>query len=375
MSYNILGINSSHNGSVCVLRDGEIDFFVEEERFSRNKHEERPVEILEYVASKYKIDEIAVGGLEVLFQLNTGKIYQNYLKLLFKKAPLINLLKSHHLCHAFSSFSSSGFDKALCVVIDGAGSLLYKKENDKLIGVETESVFTFEYPANVEIIYKSYKTFHPNDDESTDSKLMSSNITLGKLYEGITTKLFGNWVYAGKTMGLSSYGKYNSNIPPLIINQRANPEFLAGNTTTNMEKDILQGEARSMVDGGINEKYNYLFEEELRPDISYHLQNEIQEVVGDIIEKYIKKTGLKQVCCSGGYFLNCVSNYYLKKRFPDVDFYFDPTSNDAGIALGAAKLLWHIRKNDTTIRPQKTLYNGPKYTNKEINKKINEYLD
>ena len=75
MSYNILGINSSHNGSVCVLRDGEIDFFVEEERFSRNKHEERPVEILEYVASKYKIDEIAVGGLEVLFQLNTGKIY------------------------------------------------------------------------------------------------------------------------------------------------------------------------------------------------------------------------------------------------------------------------------------------------------------
>ena len=375
MSYNILGINSSHNGSVCVLRDGEIDFFVEEERFSRNKHEERPVEILEYVASKYKIDEIAVGGLEVLFQLNTGKIYQNYLKLLFKKAPLINLLKSHHLCHAFSSFSSSGFDKALCVVIDGAGSLLYKKENDKLIGVETESVFTFEYPANVEIIYKSYKTFHPNDDESTDSQLMSSNITLGKLYEGITTKLFGNWVYAGKTMGLSSYGKYNSNIPPLIINQRANPEFLAGNTTTNMEKDILQGEARSMVDGGINEKYNYLFEEELRPDISYHLQNEIQEVVGDIIEKYIKKTGLKQVCCSGGYFLNCVSNYYLKKRFPDVDFYFDPTSNDAGIALGAAKLLWHIRKNDTTIRPQKTLYNGPKYTNKEINKKINEYLD
>jgi len=375
MSYNILGINSSHNGSVCVLCDGEIDFYVEEERFSRTKYEDKPVEILEYVASKYKIDEIAVGGLEILFQLNTGKLYQNYLKLLFKNVPITNLLKSHHVCHAFSSFSSSGFDKALCIVVDGAGSLLYRKEDEKLIGVETESVFTFEYPTNINTIYKSYKTFHPNDNKNIDGKLMNSNITLGKLYESITTKLFGNWVYAGKTMGLSSYGKYNSNIPPLIIDQRANPEFLAGSTTTNLEKDILAGEARSMVDGGINIKYDYLFEEELRSDISYHLQNEIQEVIGDIIEKYIKETGLKKVCGSGGYFLNCVSNYYLKKRFPNIDFYFDPTSSDAGISLGAAKLLWHVRKNDTTIRPQKTLYNGPKYTNKEIYKKIQEYLD
>jgi predicted NodU family carbamoyl transferase len=36
MSYNILGINTSHNGSVCVLADGEIDFFLEEERLSKN---------------------------------------------------------------------------------------------------------------------------------------------------------------------------------------------------------------------------------------------------------------------------------------------------------------------------------------------------
>jgi len=369
MSYNILGINSSHNGSVCVLRDGKIDFFIEEERFSRNKNEDTPVEILKYVASKYKIDEIAIGGLEILFEDNSSKIYHNYLKLLFKNTPLINLLGSHHLCHAFSSFSSSGFNKALCIVIDGSGSLLYRKEDKKLIGVETESIFTFEYPTNVNTIYKSYKTFNPNDDKSTDSKLMNFNITLGKLYESITTKLFGHWVYAGKTMGLSSYGKYDKNIPSLIINQRANPKFLAGKTTTNIKMDLND------VEGTINTKYDYLFKEELKSNICYHLQNEIQEVVGDIIEKYIKKTGLKKVCGSGGYFLNCVSNYYLKKRFPDVDFYFDPTSNDAGIALGAAKLLWHRRKNDTTIRSQKTLYNGPKYTNKEIYKKIQEYLD
>ena len=177
MSYNILGINSSHNGSVCVLCDGEIDFFVEEERFSRNKHEDTPVEILKYVASKYKIDEIAIGGLEILFEANASKIYQNYLKLLFKNTPLTNLLGSHHLCHAFSSFSSSGFNKALCVVIDGSGSLLYRKEDEKLIGVETESIFTFKYPTNISTIYKSYKTFNPNDDKSTDSKLMNFNIS------------------------------------------------------------------------------------------------------------------------------------------------------------------------------------------------------
>ena len=50
-------------------------------------------------------------------------------------------------------------------------------------------------------------------------------------------------------------------------------------------------------------------------DLVYKVQKESQEVVGNLIEKYINQTQIKNVCCSGGYFLNCVANYYLKKDF------------------------------------------------------------
>ena len=43
MSYNILGVNISHNGSICVLSDGKIDFFIEEERISRKKYDNLPL--------------------------------------------------------------------------------------------------------------------------------------------------------------------------------------------------------------------------------------------------------------------------------------------------------------------------------------------
>ena len=66
MSYNILGINLSHNSSVCVLKDGKIDFFLEEDRFSRQKYDGVPLESIKYVSKRYFINEISISGLSYL---------------------------------------------------------------------------------------------------------------------------------------------------------------------------------------------------------------------------------------------------------------------------------------------------------------------
>ena len=75
----------------------------------------------------------------------------------------------------------------------------------------------------------------------------------------------------------------------------------------------------------------------------------------------VRKTGCKNVCLSGGYFLNCVANYYIIDTLPDdITVYVEPISNDAGTSLGAAKLLWHMSSQDKTIRKLDSLYLGPK---------------
>jgi carbamoyltransferase len=349
MSYNILGINTSHNGSVCVLKDGEIDFFLEEERISKDKTDTFPIEIFKFLPKKYKIDEIAVSGLGHLWKFKELNLYKFTLGLLYPNIPVTyDFLGYHHLCHTLSSFYNSKFEKCLGVVVDGNGSYM---NSSKGLKAETESIFVLDYLNSPTCIYKSNRLLNVNEP-----------LSLTKVYELITESLGFQWDEAGKTMGLSSYGKPNSKIPSLYLNGKGNPLIF---------KNILNTPS-----GVLKEKYQHLLSSEnLSIDLAYKLQQESQQAVGDLIEKGLKETGLKQVCCSGGYFLNCVANYYLTKRFPNIEFYFEPISSDAGVAIGAAKLAWYQKTRDITKRPQKTLYYGPRYTKEQLLEGIKKYLD
>ena len=349
MSYNILGINTSHNGSVCVLKDGKVDFFLEEERITRLKHDNYPLETLKFISQNYKINQISLSGLLNHFDSKYLKLYKSYLKVLFSNIPLYDLLKYHHLCHVTSSFFNSKFNKCLGIVVDGNGSFF---NSSKGTIAETESMYKLSYSNPPINIYKSNRLLNVNEP-----------LNLAKVYECITESLGFKWNEAGKTMGLSSYGKPNSKIPSLYLNDgKGNP--------------LIFSNIPNLTNGFLKEKYRYLTDsKELKIDLAYKVQQESQQAVGDLIEKGLKETGLKQVCCAGGYFLNCVANYYLTKRFPDIEFYFEPISSDAGIAIGAAKLTWMKKTLDKTIRPQKTLYYGPKYTKAQLLEGIQKYLD
>ena len=350
MSYNILGINTSHNGSVCVLVDGKIDFFLEEDRITRMKHDSIPTKLLSYISQKYNIDEVAISGVyDFPFKGIGDEFLVSIISKYFLTSPKTLFLDRHHTTHTSISFFNSNFKEAIGIVIDGAGTKIKNKW-------ETESVYKLSYKQSPIPIYKSYR----NNDEPYP--LVSFN----RVYDNITEYLgFVQFCEAGKTMGLSSYGKLNSNIPPLYIKGKGNPEVFTPILNTPSSKLSLK--SKTFFDNNDNKQFKF--------DLAYHVQQESQKYAGDLIEKAIQETGIKQVCCSGGYFLNCVANYYLTKRFPDVEFYFEPISSDAGNAIGAAKLLWYQSTQDKTIRPQKTIYYGPKYSKEDLLNGIQKYLD
>ena len=63
----ILGISRGHNAGVCLLKDGEIVFAIEEERLSRSKYDGGPyaamVKVLEYTD---KIDFLVISHTQSL---------------------------------------------------------------------------------------------------------------------------------------------------------------------------------------------------------------------------------------------------------------------------------------------------------------------
>ena len=364
---NILGFNPGHHGSACLLQDGEIKYFIQEERIgNRKKYCNYPFISFIDILQNYKIDYITWGTPSVFYSMSTNDTTPLWCHLAYSYNPIFSYKEysdSHHLCHAAHAFYNSGFKECLGVVIDGLGSFI------KDIDHETETIFKCSYPGDFRVIYKNTIT-------------QKRYINLSQIYETITMHLGWNRDEAGKTMGLSPYGKYNPNLPNLFKDNKGNSKVFyrseEKNTyLSNQSSTFIDTEANPQLKLKTNPKKWHYDESKitnLEKDLAWKVQNDTQQLVGDYIEKAIKKTDLKQVCCSGGYFLNCVTNYYLQKRFPDIEFYFEPIANDAGTAVGAAKLLYHSLTKDTINRPFKSLYLGKQYSKDKLLEGMKKYI-
>lgn len=335
----VLGLNRHHNGSICLLKDGEIVYHIEEERLSRLKTDHAPLlcitKLRDYTD---RIDIVGSVGFHDLVNLNEEykkslSVYDAMLMKILKEKdypPHDSFFRGHHLCHASVAFYNSGFTDAVCVVVDGNGSTI-------MDFVETESIFTASYPANFNCIHKRcYSELPPINNTGLD---VSTCISVGHIFESICSHFGFEWSEAGKVMGLSAYGKPNKIFPKILIDGRANPEMFSG------KKFIY--------------KYETTFQN--KADLAYAIQKECQEYITSFILKAIELTGNKNVCLSGGYFLNCVANYEYLNSLPEgTNLYVEPNSGDAGLSIGVAKYIWHSKTGDNTIRKQTSLYHGPK---------------
>ena len=224
MSYNILGINPGHNGSACLVADGELVHYLEEERLSRLKYDGNPFRVMIDIMSKYHVDELVIVGTHPNHPILDWTIEDTFTGLVRKYNPNVKttiLSHEHHLTHAACAFYNSGFTKAVAVIVDGAGT--YKDINMnqdgsvKAKGCETESVWQCEYPANFSVIHK---VFGDNFQQRmvNDKFDVGNSVTIVKAYEAVTNYLGFSFLEAGKTMGLAPYGesKYIKEILKII---------------------------------------------------------------------------------------------------------------------------------------------------------------
>src|SRR3989339_2151920 len=227
-----LGLNCAyHESSVCIIKNGQLIAFIEEERLNRVKHakpamvdnsDELPILSIAYCLKQAKISikDIAHIGYTInpKIRLEKNVNHKHPYKLipkdfgtkegeeLFYKKN-INVEKktkelgfqgefhylNHHDCHAAGTFFSSGYKSAAILIVDGIG--------------EFES--TTLYEGNGTGLKKIESLDFPN--------------SLGFLWEKIS-KFLGFSAYdAAKVMGLASYGDpavYKKNFEKLItINQ------------------------------------------------------------------------------------------------------------------------------------------------------------
>lgn len=380
----VLGISPIHDSSVAVINNGVLEYFCKEERLTREKRARNPLLSIDkaFKHAQGKIDFVVISSPTKTDPLN--HFVETYLSKK-TKAKIIRLCDYHHLSHASLAFYNSGFNKALTIVIDRNGSYF-----DRLR--ESESVFICSYPNYFEPIYKSFwlermGTFEDqlNIDKIQELKTFKSlgnceisadsTMSITRVYESATTLIGQNVLENGKTMGLAAYGK-DKKFKDFFIDGAPNTNLFMNSSGIEDEPVIYKEYIHNQIKEVPQDDYS------LYADFAFQVQKQTQEEVLKLVKKYIDKTKIKSVCVTGGYGLNVVTNEYLIKNLPGVDFYFEPLADDTGNSIGAAMFVYRNETGDKKIHPLKnTFFNnvnhkikikGQSVTDEKIAKHLSE---
>lgn len=366
----VAGVSSpGHNGSVCLLKDGELVFSIEEERLSRIKSENMTLLALQKIKEHTdRLDYLILDDSQSIDNNNPMIRFAQKLHiipkfgkhgLLEKETDVPDCIQKpylHHECHAASAFYNSGFDKAVCIIADGSGSAKLKEEgwSDKIFdkemqtthiginaGVETESVFVMEYPAKTELLYKRIYNPSLSVPYYIDQYAFEPVPGPGLMYACLSVSLGHGSIECGKAMGWSSYGKPDSALHPLYKNGFVNKNLYV------TDKNFAY------------KAYYPDFDKHAPEDWCYAIQKGTEQYVLGLILNAINNSGCKNVVLGGGFMLNCVANYEYLKHLPEgTQLYVDPPSSDAGLSIGLAKKFWNS-KCPSAPKKQENFYLGP----------------
>jgi len=384
---NILGISAYyHDSAAALLKDGELVAAVQQERFSRKKHDARfPAEAISYCLETEtlrltEVDRIVFYDKPLIkFErlLETYLSYapngfrsfvaampvwlkeKLYLKSVLKRElaqlggckptelpPL--LFAEHHQSHAASAFFFSPFEHAAVLCLDGVGEWA-TTSTWQGNGANLEPLWEIDFPHSLGLLYSAFTYF-------TGFKVNSGEY---------------------KLMGLAPYGqpKYVDLILDKLLDLKEDGTFrldmqyfnyCTGLTMTNSRFDEVFG-------GPPRKPESELTQREM--DIAASIQVVTEEVVLRLARTLHEETGEKNLCLAGGVALNCVANGRLLREGPYENIWIQPAAGDAGGALGAAAVIWHgydkqPRKLNGNGSPAADRmygsYLGPEYSNEQI---------
>jgi len=368
---NILGITGFfHDPSAALLCDGKLVAFVEEERLVRVKHAATifPEKSIEYCLKVAGIDYkdldaiVCEHQMDVILEHDVNMepyktIFENdskskefhrsifegakerFLSFAQEKGIKRAVFAPHHDTHLANTYYGSGFKDALVLSIDGRGDT-----KSAMIGLgrngDIDVLDKVALPESLGLLYASVTKFlgyTPFDGEGTVMGLAAYG---EDLYRDVFDKIVGR---DGHRFTIQPEACFNELIDPLC----------KGVVTPLIEAFGEPREFNPDPRNGVDE------------NIAASLQAAVERAGIDYVAHYIKETGIKKLCISGGVGLNSKLNGQLVKHLQLEDIYVFPAAGDAGCAVGAA--MWYAKHyGEQSIEPVNHIYLGPEYSDNEI---------
>ena len=354
----ILGFQSGHDVSYCILDNGIPIIHEELERFIREK--EPLGDGLEMALQR--IPEETLKNIKHFSYGNPRGRTGNYKKECAKEHAenqMHNILAEskgeyfvigHHQSHAANAFFSSNYDEALIITIDGSG---------------TEKTNYLEH-------YKEFDTNTPRDFFSTSFtfwegkgnkikpilRIPMEQLTLGSPWRIYTREIFKlsaghpHGLAAGTLMAMASVGdpeKYYKDFYNAFKAGGGGPSIHTKNNCIKYSKIAEISE---------QEKF----------DIAAGIQKATEMVAYEVMKPVIDQYKPKNICFSGGVILNSVMMGKMYDWFKIKNMYVCPVPYDGGLAIGSAQYVWHQILDNPRIKWEDDCpsYMGVTYSKKEV---------
>ena len=360
----IVSVARGHNGSTTLLVDGEVVFYLEEERLSRFKYDGSPLlglqKVFDYVDH---IDHLVICHTHrhgPVLDWSGEDAYEGWVRKLARKRfefQTHEIDTVHHEMHAACGFYNSGFETAACVIADGAGSFLQIGEIQDTC-YEFETIFKAGYPGDFDTVFKHVGTKQAIGMQEPEENIFVTEYPgHTKMYEAVTQYCGFPAIEAGKAMGLAPYGKPNEDLPSFFNGEWGNRDLIIPTypnaALLNVARyDVLKADVKNHVEGEYTD---------VQKDLAYKIQEQTSDRMVQLIRKAHELTGEKNIVICGGYGLNCVANYKYWKEFPDLNIYCEPISHDGGTSIGGGKYVYNKLKETEKPSKQESVYYGPQY--------------
>ena len=380
----ILGINAYHgDSSACVFKDSTLIAATEEERIRRIKHwAGLPTEAIKFCLADAGItladvdfitisrDPRAKLGRKIIHALSrltsvatianraTNSMKINGIKdeiaraLGFEPAAIKAKLQfvEHHRAHLASAFHVSPFEEAALLSVDGFGDFT---STMRAIGRgnQIEVIDSVSYPHSLGVFYTTF------------------------------TQLLGFPHYGDeyKVMGLAPYGA------PTMVDMLRDVLIMKPNGLFELNpiyfRHFKEGVAMSWESG--SPEIGMLYTEALEakfgkarakdePMTDFHrnlatsVQRFCEEVIFHMATDLQKRTGLKNVCITGGVAQNSVANGKIIANTPFEFLFVPPAGHDAGTSVGSALYHYHHNLRNARAPFSHQPYTGMHFSNDEI---------
>ena len=380
----ILGVNAYHgDSSACIYKDGVLIAATEEERIRRFKHwAGLPTEAIKFCLNEAgitlkevdyitvsrnplaKINEKIFHSLKKMISVSAIKDRAgNSLKIKSIKKDIAEVLGyqekeikakvrfvEHHRSHIASAFLVSPFEEAAILSVDGFGDFT---STMRAIGKgnKIEVIDSISYPHSLGAFYTTFTQFLGFPHYGDEYKVMGlapygKPTEVDKLKEVLLFKKNGIFELNEKYFrhfkeGVSmSWENGDPHIEPMYS------EFLIKQFGTPRAKD---------------EPLN-----EYHKNLATSVQRICEEMVFYMAEDLYKKTGLKNLCVTGGVAQNSVANGKMIAQTSFEKLFVPPAGHDAGTSVGSALFTYHHELGKPRLPFKHEPYTGAKFNNQEI---------